>query len=99
MPNVWPKLRAVAHTIPYDFAVLGDTQRGRALPEDIRAMLTSIRVPTLALVGSKSPAWMQHSMKVVSELVPNTKLSVVPGADHNVSAKAVSPFLMEHFTG
>ena len=98
MPQVWPKLRQAAHTLPYDFAVLGDTQRGGPLPAEMRAVITSIRVPTLALVGSKSPPWMHHAMNVVAELIPHATVRVVPAADHNVSAKAIAPFLIEHFS-
>ena len=44
--GVWSKLTAVAHTLPYDLAMLGDTGAGRALPDDLAAMLASIRVAT-----------------------------------------------------
>jgi len=97
LPNVWPKLCAVAHTLPYDFELLGDTQRGDSLPADWRALMTSIEASTLALVGSKSSAWMQHAMKVVAEVVPQATLRVIPGVNHNVSAKAMAPRLIEHF--
>jgi pimeloyl-ACP methyl ester carboxylesterase len=97
LPNVWPKLRAVAHTLPYDLTILGDTQRGAPLPVELRDRLASIAAPTLSLVGGKSPAWMHHAATVVSEAVPRASLAVIPGQDHNVAAKALAPHLLEFF--
>lgn len=96
-PNVWPKLRAVAHTLPYDLAVLGDTQRGAPLPADLRQELASIATPTLSLVGGKSPEWMHHAAKVVSQAIAGASLRVIAGQDHNVAAKAIAPLLIEFF--
>ncbi|HEY1954171.1 MAG TPA: alpha/beta hydrolase [Polyangiaceae bacterium] len=98
MPNVWPKLRAVAHTLPYDFAVLGDSQTGKALPAELVEKLESIDAKTLSMAGSKSPEWMHHAAKKVAETIPGGAFRVVPGQDHNVSAKAMAPLLSEFFS-
>lgn len=90
MPNVWPHLRAAAHTLPYDFAALGDSQRGGPLPEELRVIFARISAPTHVLVGGKSPAWMQHSAQVVSDLIPRARLRVVPGQTHTISTKAIT---------
>ena len=97
MPNVWPKLRAVAHTLPYDFALLGETQSGGPLPDELREKLVAIRVPTLALAGGKSPEWMHHASKTVAQTVQSGTFQVVPGQDHNAAAKAMAPFLRTFF--
>ncbi len=97
MPNVWPKLRAVAHTLPYDFAQLGDTQRGGPLPADLASALAAISCPTVAMAGSKSPPWMHHASKTIGETVRGASFRIVPGQDHNVSAKAMAPVLTELF--
>jgi pimeloyl-ACP methyl ester carboxylesterase len=99
LPGVWPKLRAVAHTLPYDFAVLGDTQSGGPLPAELREKLASITIPTLALAGGKSPEWMHHASKKVVETVALGSFRVVPGQDHNVSARAMAPVLTDFFSG
>jgi pimeloyl-ACP methyl ester carboxylesterase len=98
LPNVWPKLRAVAHTLPYDFAILGDTQSGGAMPSELRAKLAAISAPTLAMAGGKSPQWLHHAARQVAELVPAGSFRVVPGQDHNIAAKAIAPFLSEFFS-
>jgi pimeloyl-ACP methyl ester carboxylesterase len=94
---VWPKLRRVAHTLPHDFATLGETQSGGPLPDELRAVLAAIRVPTLALAGGKSPPWMHHGVKTVASTVPGARFDVVPGSDHNVAAAAVAPLLLHAF--
>ena len=98
LPNVWPKLRAVAHTLPYDFAVLGDTQHGGPLPVDLAACLAAIEVPTLAMAGTKSPAWMHHNGKTIATRVAGASFRAIEGQDHNLSAKALAPILFEHFS-
>jgi len=98
MPNVWPKLTAVAHTLPYDFAVLGDTQSGGPVPAELAGALSSIRVPTVLLVGGKSPPWMHHAAKRVTDHIVGSTVRVLPGQTHNVKAKSVAPALIEHFT-
>jgi pimeloyl-ACP methyl ester carboxylesterase len=97
LPNVWPKLRAVAHTLPYDFAALGATQSGEPLPTALREAYAKICVPTLALAGGKSPAWMQHNAEVIAQAVPGARAQIVPGQDHNVAAKALAPVLRAFF--
>lgn len=95
LPNVWPKLREVAHTLPYDFAVLGETQSGGALPEELRATIAAITVPTLAMAGGKSPEWMHHAATTISKIVKNGSFRVIPGQDHNLAANALAPVLVE----
>jgi pimeloyl-ACP methyl ester carboxylesterase len=97
LPNVWPKLRAVAHTLPYDLAALGDTQRGGPLPQELRDTYARIASPTLALAGGKSPAWMHHNGKTVAQNVRSGRFQVVLGQTHNASAKAMAPVLREFF--
>jgi len=97
MPNVWPKLRAVAHTLPYDFAALGETQTGGAMPDELVAKLRAISAPTLALVGGKSPPWMEHSVKRVAESIAGASADTVAGQDHNIAAAAIAPRLINYF--
>jgi pimeloyl-ACP methyl ester carboxylesterase len=94
MPNVWPKLKASAHTLPYDFAVLGDTP-GEALPPEVTRALGGVRAPTLVVLGGKSPAWMRRAVETVAKAIPGAQLRVLPGQQHNVAAKAIAPALIE----
>jgi pimeloyl-ACP methyl ester carboxylesterase len=97
MPGAWKGLTAVAHTLPYDFAVNGETQSGGPMPPELADKLRAIKAETLAMSGGKSPAWMAHAAKKIAELVPGAKYAQVPKSDHNVSAQAIAPFLLDHF--
>ena len=94
LPNVWSKLKAVAHTLPYDFAQLGD-RPGRPLPRELVSVMSSVRVPTLLGVGGKSPAWMHRAVETVANTIPGAKLRELPGQTHNAAAEGVAPLIHE----
>jgi len=54
-------------------------------------------VPTLAVVGGKSPAWLHHGMRALADVLPNAQLRVLEGQTHMVKAKALAPLLVEFF--
>jgi pimeloyl-ACP methyl ester carboxylesterase len=92
---IWSRLKAIAHTLPYDGAIMEDNQRGRPLPGD---RWRSVRVPTLVMVGGKSPAWLEHSGLSLANIPPNGQFRPVAGQTHNVSGKALAPVLREFFS-
>lgn len=98
IPSVKKNMTSCAKTLRHDFAILGDTQRGGPLPDELAQQLKRIAVPTLTIIGGKSPPWMHHAVKRVAETVQQaapTKL--LPKQDHNVAATAVGPALVEFF--
>jgi pimeloyl-ACP methyl ester carboxylesterase len=97
MPGVWSGLTRVAHTLPYDFAVLGDTGAGRPLPAELAAAMAAVHAPTLVMAGGKSPKWMHHAVDVVTRGIPGAERRTVPGQTHDVKAKAIAPELLEFF--
>jgi pimeloyl-ACP methyl ester carboxylesterase len=92
---VWSKLEAVAHTLPYDGAIVQDNQRGKPLPVD---RWTAVRVPALVLIGAKSPAWWHRAMRSLASVLPNAQFRTVARQTHNVSAKALAPVLRAFFS-
>ena len=90
----WSKLKAVAHTLVYDFRLVGLHQRGRPLPRDAWAGVT---VPTLVMDGGRSPAWMRTAMLSLAEVLPNATYRTLPGQTHMVKAHAHVPPLVEFF--
>ena len=84
----WRKLKGVAHTLPYDAACMADTQAGRPLDA---AHWGAVAVPTLVLVGGKSPTWMANGMRSLAELLPSGQLQVLEGQTHMVKPKALAP--------
>ena len=91
----WPKLTAVAHTLPYDITLVRDNQRGEPLSTRRWA---SVTIPTLVMDGGKSPAWMQHGMTALGEVLPNVKRRTLDGQTHMLKAKDVVPVLTEFFS-
>ena len=87
---IWKKLKAVAHTLPYDIAILD----GFALPEE-RAK--SVKTPTLVAGGTKSQVMLRNSVKKLAEVMPNNQFKMLEGQTHNVSEKAIGPVLIEFF--
>ncbi|HTD41705.1 MAG TPA: alpha/beta hydrolase [Mucilaginibacter sp.] len=87
---IWSKLKGVAHTLPYDVAVMGDY----SLPEKKAASVTA---PTLISGGDKSQITLQHAVKRLSEVMPNSELKILKGQTHNVSAKVIAPVLIDFF--
>jgi pimeloyl-ACP methyl ester carboxylesterase len=92
----WKQLKAVAHTLPYDVAIVRDNGFGRPLPKERWA---SVTMPTLVTVGGKSPKWMQNSMDALAKTLPNARHHVLPGQTHIIKAKALAPVLAEFFGG
>lgn len=95
---MWPKLKAVAHTLIYDFTILGDTGSGKPFSSELAKLITSIKAPTLMIAGGKSPQWLHHSVKTVANTIPGAKIRVLEGQTHNVKPEALSPMLMDFFS-
>ncbi|MBX6382061.1 MAG: alpha/beta hydrolase [Microbispora sp.] len=89
----WPDVEAVAHTLPYEAAVVG---RGNRLPAE---RLAGITIPTLALAGGNSPEWLRQGAKAVSETIRNAEYRVLEGQAHDVSPEALAPVLKDFFNG
>jgi pimeloyl-ACP methyl ester carboxylesterase len=90
----WSKLEAVAHTLPYDLAIVKDNQRGAPLAA---TRWSGVLAPTLVAVGGKSPQWMTNGMHALARVLPRAQLNTLPGQTHMVKAKAQVPMLVEFF--
>jgi pimeloyl-ACP methyl ester carboxylesterase len=90
----WAKLKAVAHTLPYDITIVKDYERGEPLPA---AQWSRVAAPTLVMDGGKSPAWMRNAMRQLAAVLPNASYRTLPGQTHMVQAKAHVQPLLEFF--
>jgi len=93
---VWAKLKAAAHTLRYDGAIVQDNQRGKPLPADRWA---SVSIPTLVMDGGKSPAWMRRGNQSLANVLPNAQYRTLEGQTHMLKAAAHAPVLVEFFNG
>jgi pimeloyl-ACP methyl ester carboxylesterase len=86
----WQGLVALAHTLPYDVAVVGDR-----LPRDL---LAKVAAPTLAVTGGNSSPWFRNTAEAIAATVPEARSVVLPGQDHNPADSALAPLLTDYFT-
>jgi pimeloyl-ACP methyl ester carboxylesterase len=91
----WRKLKGIAHTLRYDAACMGDTQAGKPLDAEHWG---AVDVPTLVLVGGKSPEWMANGMRSLAAILPNARREVLEGQTHMVKPKVMAPALKGYFT-
>jgi pimeloyl-ACP methyl ester carboxylesterase len=82
MPWIWRKLASVAHTLPYDAAVMSAFR----IP---RERFGSIRVPTLIANGSKTDGRLRRSTRNVANAIPGARYAELPGQTHAVSPRAL----------
>lgn len=81
---MWKQLRPVAHTLPYDAAIM----RGFDLPQ---SRFAGITVPTLVVGGAKSPASLKAGARAAAASIPGARFAELPKQSHNVSASALVP--------
>ena len=89
----WPMFEAIAPTIAYDAAVLGDEA---SVPAERAA---AVAVPALVMDGGESYPFMQVTATALANAMPNGQHQTLEGQTHEVSAEALAPVLVEFFKG
>jgi pimeloyl-ACP methyl ester carboxylesterase len=92
----WAALEALAPTLAYDSAVMGDVSRGGTVPADVAGRVTA---PTLVLVGGASPEWMIDVGREVADAVQNGNHRVLEGQEHVVPPEILAPVVKEFLAG
>lgn len=90
----WQRMIDLAHTLPYEGALMGTTQSGRPLPRDRWAAVT---VPTLVMSGGASPVWYARSADALAEILPDATRRTFPGQRHGMEASLLAAALIEYF--
>jgi pimeloyl-ACP methyl ester carboxylesterase len=88
----WPAFEALAPTLAYDSAVMGDITHGGTVPADVARRVTT---PTLVLVGGASPEWMIDVGREVADTVRDGELRILDGQEHVVAPEVLAPVLEE----
>ena len=91
---LWPRLKAIAHTLPHDSLITVEHQQGRPLSPDLWGGATT---PTLVLCGGASEAWMRNGMQALAHALPDAILRTLDGQTHNLRPKIVAPHLVRFF--
>jgi pimeloyl-ACP methyl ester carboxylesterase len=87
---VWPVFEAVAPTLAYDAAALGDD---RSVPTQRAAKVTS---PTLVMNGTVIP-FMVVGAKEIANAIPGAEHRTLEGEGHDVNLEVLAPVLIEFF--
>jgi pimeloyl-ACP methyl ester carboxylesterase len=90
------RMRKIAPTVAYDATLMNPYQQGTTSPQ---GLCSSVRVPTLVIVGGKSPQWMQSGCELVAASVPDARLERLDGQAHMVKATATAPVVSGFFGG
>jgi alpha-beta hydrolase superfamily lysophospholipase len=89
---VWPGMEALAPTLAYDAAVMGDS----LVPT---SLIAAVEVPTLVLDGSDTGAWAANSARALTAALPNPRHRTLEGQNHAVAWDALAPVLKQFLAG
>jgi pimeloyl-ACP methyl ester carboxylesterase len=88
---VWQMFEAVAPTLAYDAAALGED---RSIPIERAAR---VRVPTLVMNGTAIP-FMLKTAQTLAESIPQAEHRTLEGQTHDVNLEVLAPVLVEFFS-
>lgn len=94
MPS-WKKLKALAHTLPYDAAIMEPYFHGKPLEGD---RFASVTTRTIVFDGSRSPAGLRHAAGAITNALSDGKRVTLEGQSHVIDPKAIAPVLTEFMT-
>ena len=86
---MWPKLKRVAHTLPYDLSILAD--------EGLLQRTGGLKVPTLVAGGAKSPPPLKAAVEKVAAAIPGSGKRYLEGQTHNLGALPAAALMKEFF--
>jgi pimeloyl-ACP methyl ester carboxylesterase len=97
---VWARCEAIAHTLAYDAACLGDSQP----PTDRLAKITQ---PTLVATGGASPDsfvagggdFFDRAADAIAACLPRAERQTIPGQTHTADPAVLAPVLERFFRG
>jgi pimeloyl-ACP methyl ester carboxylesterase len=88
----WKQMTAIAHTLPYDLAMVVPRQQGEPLPA---GCYDTVKAETLVLAGGKSPEYLRNAQAAIAAAVPHARLETLPGQTHMIKAAVVAPVVRD----
>lgn len=97
MPGAWSKLTAVAKTLPYDALLTNEFRTAEPL---VAGDWSSVKMPTVVMVGTESPAFFRHAADNLVNVLPNARLAACQGLGPTkaLSVKTIAPVLIDFFS-
>ena len=90
----WAPSVGVAHTLPYDGMVMGDTMSGRPLSPEPWSAIT---IRTLVMSGGETFPWIHDGVAALMEHLPNAEYRLLPGQGHGAADDVLAPVLVDFF--
>jgi hypothetical protein len=90
----WAPFEAVAHTLPYDAAVMGETMAGKPLAPDCWQTLDA---PVLAMAGGASPDYQRDAVEDLAAVLPAGCSLIVDGQTHAFAPIVLASVVAEFF--
>lgn len=87
---MWPMWEAVAHTLAYDAAVMGEDA-------GLTEKAVGVAVPALIMDGSASFPFMHITATALANAIPNAEHRTLEGQTHEVAVEVLAPVLVEFF--
>lgn len=91
----WPAMEAIAPTLAYDSAAMGDREGG-VVPV---GLLAGVAVPTLVLVGGADHGFMVDVARRMVDALPDARFEQMVGASHDAGPDVVVPRLLPFLRG
>jgi pimeloyl-ACP methyl ester carboxylesterase len=89
---IWPAFEAIAPTLAYDAAVLGQDERSAPL-----ARAGQVTMPALVMNGGASFPFMRETAQALASHMPNATYRELEGQTHELSAQVAADVLKEFF--
>jgi pimeloyl-ACP methyl ester carboxylesterase len=97
MRGMWSRMAAMAHTLPYDYAIVAEPVDGQPIADLSWLRLT---IPTLLMDGGKSPDHLRRPVKLLAEAIPGARTRTLERQNHGavmMAPKAVAAAVAEFF--
>jgi alpha-beta hydrolase superfamily lysophospholipase len=90
----WSAFEAVAHTLPYDAAIMANTTSGAPLSA---GRWSAVTIPTLVVDGGASPAWARNAVAALAEMLTDARRRTLADQTHQVDPEFLAPVLEKFF--
>jgi pimeloyl-ACP methyl ester carboxylesterase len=93
---MWPDFEDVAHTLPYDAALMDGLQRGAPLP---RGRWAGVHIPVLVADGGASAPYVGAAADALVAVLPRARRETLQDQTHDVAPAALAPVLASFLAG
>jgi pimeloyl-ACP methyl ester carboxylesterase len=91
---MWQDVVQLAHTLPYDAAIMANTMNGKPLPV---ARWATVEAPTLVIDERQSATYLRHSAEALAQMLPNAQLRTLSTDGPGAAPENLTPVLIEFF--